>query len=225
MYKINSTFLSIYSRIINFYKKRKLKRKERLDYLYLIKCGVDTEQGFVTLIGRPIIQKHPHSEIIIENGVTLVSDPLGNPAGIAHPVTIATLRAGAKIILRKDCGLSGATICAASKIEIGEYVGIGANTAIYDTDFHAIDPYERKFDNFNKTKSAPIIINDFAWIGGNSIVLKGVTIGRGAIIGAGSVVTKNIPELTIYAGNPAKYIKSININDETYSYLFNSSKK
>jgi maltose O-acetyltransferase len=57
---------------------------------------------------------------------------------------------------------------------------------------------------------APIIIEDHVWISYNVCILKGVTIGKGAIIGAGSVVTKDVPPFTVYAGNPAKFIRNIN---------------
>ena len=56
---------------------------------------------------------------------------------------------------------------------------------------------------------SPTIIEDDAWIGVNVIILKGLTIGKGAIIGAGSVVTKNVPPMTLVAGNPAKVIKEL----------------
>ena len=56
-------------------------------------------------------------------------------------------------------------------------------------------------------KSAPIIIKDKAWLGFNVIIMKGVTIGEGAVIGAGSVVTKDIPDYAIACGNPAKVVK------------------
>jgi acetyltransferase-like isoleucine patch superfamily enzyme len=217
--------LSLKKEINLFFVRKQDYKKKKSDYLFLSRNGVQTKFGYVTLVGKPIIQKYPNSKIIIESGVTLVSDSAANPAGIAHPVTLATLRDGAEIIIHKDSGLSGATLCAAKKIEIGEYAGIGANVSIYDTDFHPLNPYERKFDNFNKTKINPVVIGNFVWIGGNSIILKGVSIGNGAVIGAGSVVTKDVPEFTLYAGNPAKFIKSIEISDETCNYLFNSCKE
>lgn len=213
--------LILKERLIRSWIRFNKYRKKRSDYNYLKKNGVDTEFGFVTLYGKPIIVKHLRSSIKIEKGVTLVSDSSINPAGIVHPVTLATLREGAEIIIHKDAGLSGATICAAEKVEIGEYVGIGANVSIYDTDFHALNPWERKYSNFENTQVSPVKIGDFAWIGGNSIILKGVIIDKGAIVGAGSVVTKDVPELTVYAGNPAKYVKKIDINNETYDNLFN----
>lgn len=201
------------------------KIKVYSDYIYLRNCGVVTEPGFVTLIGKPIIQKHVNSIIKIDKGVTLISKNSGNPAGISHPVILATLNENAIIHIGKDSGISGSTICSATNITIGEYVGIGVNSSIYDTDFHPLNPMERKFDNINKTINEPVSIGDFAWIGGHSIILKGVSIGNGAVVGAGSVVTKNIPKLALYAGNPAKFVKEINIDDETYNNLFNTSSK
>ncbi|NVO02172.1 MAG: hypothetical protein HXX09_05670 [Bacteroidetes bacterium] len=57
--------------------------------------------------------------------------------------------------------------------------------------------------------TAPIIINDFVWINFNAIILKGVTIGEGAIIAAGAVVTKDVPPFTLVGGNPARVIKQL----------------
>jgi acetyltransferase-like isoleucine patch superfamily enzyme len=61
-------------------------------------------------------------------------------------------------------------------------------------------------------KMAPIRIGNKAWIGFNVIILKGITIGEGAVIGAGSVVTKDVEPFTVVAGNPAKIIKKITEN-------------
>lgn len=196
------------------------------DYYYLKSCGVETQLGYVNLFGtKPIIFKCPHSRIIMEKGVSLVSNNYVNPAGISKPVVIATLAEGAEIFLGKDCGMSGATLCAAKKITIGEYVGLGANVSIYDTDFHPLDPYLRRYGKLEDTRVAPVMIGDYAWIGANSMILKGVNVFRGAVIGAGSVVTHDVPELTVVAGNPAKVVKKIDMRDETYDYLFNASKK
>ena len=77
-----------------------------------------------------------------------------------------------------------------------------------DTDCHPIDYSVRRNSN-EGTCSAPIVIEDDVWIGAQSIVLKGVTIGARSIIGAGSVVTKSIPADCIAAGNPCKVIRTI----------------
>jgi galactoside O-acetyltransferase len=63
------------------------------------------------------------------------------------------------------------------------------------------------YKNWTGVKHAPIIIKDKAWIGFNCIILKGVTIGEGAVVGAGSVVTENVPDYAVVAGNPARLIR------------------
>ncbi len=69
------------------------------------------------------------------------------------------------------------------------------------------------YKDWEHVKSAPIIVNDKAWIGFEVVVLKGVTIGEGAIIGSRSVVTKDVPEWTIVAGNPAQFVREIPANE------------
>ena len=63
--------------------------------------------------------------------------------------------------------------------------------------------------DWRNVNSRPIVIKDDVWIGMNVIILKGVTIGEGAIVGAGSVVTKDVPAWTVVAGNPAKVVKHL----------------
>lgn len=178
-----------------------------LDYFYMRYYGVDTHFGFVTLIGRPIIQRCPGSKIIIHKGVTLVSNSRGNVAGINHPVILATLSSKAIIEIDEDSGLSGSSLCSASSIFIGKHSGLGANSCIYDTDFHPLDPILRRENNSNNIKSYPVNIGEDVWIAANCLILKGVDIGNNAVVGAGSIVTRNVEENDIVAGNPARSIK------------------
>ncbi|KAL3666470.1 hypothetical protein V7S43_008718 [Phytophthora oleae] len=90
-------------------------------------------------------------------------------------------------------------------ITIGDRVMLAPNVQLY-TASHPLDPEER---SSGLEIGKPITIEDDVWIGGNAVVVPGVTIGRGAVIGAGSVVTKNVPPMCVYAGNPAKFIKKI----------------
>jgi acetyltransferase-like isoleucine patch superfamily enzyme len=127
-----------------------------------------------------------------------------------------------KISIGQDCYLGeGSRIWSAASIDIGNRVFISHNVNIHDTNAHSIDPKIR-YQHFIETMSTgfprentvdivshPIIIEDDVWIGFNSIVLKGVKIGKGVIVAAGSVVTKDIPEYSIVAGNPAKVVKNI----------------
>ncbi|KAG3132975.1 hypothetical protein PI126_g19375 [Phytophthora idaei] len=91
------------------------------------------------------------------------------------------------------------------EITIGNRVMLAPNVQLY-TATHPLGPKTRA-TGYERTK--PITIEDDVWIGGSVVVLPGVTIGRGAVIGAGSVVTKNVPPMCMYAGNPAKFIKKI----------------
>jgi acetyltransferase-like isoleucine patch superfamily enzyme len=89
-------------------------------------------------------------------------------------------------------------------LHIGDYVGIGCRVTILTFDHHYRNAEAVPFDN--KIFRRPVIIRDFAWIGWNSCILPGVEIGEGAIVGMGSVVTKNVPPLAIVLGNPAEVI-------------------
>lgn len=87
------------------------------------------------------------------------------------------------------------------KIEIGNGTFISWDCCIMDRDYHSIDS--------EREKKLPIRIGKHVWIGCRSLILKGVTIGDGAVVAAGSVVTKDVPEKTLVAGNPAKVIRDI----------------
>ena len=101
-------------------------------------------------------------------------------------------------------------------ITIGNHVLIGPNLGLYAAN-HSILPEERIAGGcFSK----PITIEDNVWIGGDVKVLPGVTIGEGSIIGAGSIVTKDVPSRVIAAGNPCKVIRKITEKDKT-GYLDN----
>ena len=96
----------------------------------------------------------------------------------------------------------GASIAAVNRVEIGERCLIGEFVAIYDTNFHPVEPR-------SGVKTAPVKIGRNVWIGHRAIILPGVTIGDHAIVGAGAVVTKDVPSLTIVGGNPARPIRTI----------------
>lgn len=91
-------------------------------------------------------------------------------------------------------------IVCAQKIEIGKNVAIARNVVIRDTDAHSI------LDGKHQ-KTKPVKIGNHVWIGANATIMKGVEIGDGAIVAAGAIVTKNVPERCLVAGIPAKIIK------------------
>ena len=93
------------------------------------------------------------------------------------------------------------------KVIIGNYCQIAGETRIFDNNSHALHYSNGR--QMSKTDVAPIIIEDNVWIGVRSIVMKGVRIGHGAVVAAGSVVTKDVPPMTLVGGNPAKLLKKI----------------
>lgn len=118
----------------------------------------------------------------------------------------------AKILIGNNVGVSSIALWSEKEISIGDYTIIGANTTIIDTDAHPLSAQDRLVDLGKGAKVAPIIIGKNVFIGTNCIILKGVSIGNRSIIAAGSVVTKDIPEDCIAAGNPAKVIKHLSSN-------------
>lgn len=113
---------------------------------------------------------------------------------------------GGQIEIGNNVGMSSTRMWISNQLIIGNNVKIGACCLIIDTDTHQIDYLQRRRGN-GLVKSAPIIIEDDVWIGAHCIVLKGVTIGARSIIGAGSVVAKDIPADCIAVGNPCKIIR------------------
>jgi acetyltransferase-like isoleucine patch superfamily enzyme len=114
----------------------------------------------------------------------------------------------------------GTRIWSQASISIGDYVLIAHLVDVHDTNSHPINWQERRLDSEailgggdyrtpTQTLSAPVIIEDDVWIGFKASILKGVTIGRGAIVSAGAVVTKNVEPWTIVAGNPARVIGTL----------------
>lgn len=97
------------------------------------------------------------------------------------------------------------TILDEARVTIGDDCFIGPNVSIY-TACHSTDPVER---NTRIEWAEPVTIGDNVWIGGSVTILPGVTIGNNVTIGAGSVVTRDIPDNVVAVGNPCKVIKSV----------------
>ena len=157
------------------------------------------------LYGLPIIQKHRRSTFVIGAGLELRSTVRANPLGATHPVILSTRRPGAILQIGGHFGMTGGSIVAEERITIGDRVTVGANSIIADTDFHPLDALARQNTPLDGG-TAPITIEDDVFIGMGTLVLKGVTVGARSIIGAGSVVTRDIPPDVIAAGNPAAVI-------------------
>ena len=127
--------------------------------------------------------------------------------------------------------IGASTFISVDGIEIGDDVTIAWGCTVYDHNSHSVKWSERQYDTLREmddirhgrnpiaskdwsvVASKPIKICDKAWIGFNCIVLKGVTIGEGAVVAAGSVVTKDVPAWTLVGGVPAKPIRSLDLTD------------
>ena len=133
---------------------------------------------------------------------------------------LLTFGHGGKITIGDYCYVGEqSNIWSALSIEIGDRVLIAHNVNIFDNLTHPINPKARHEQfkqiitsghpkHIDLSEGAVVLSND-VWIGCMSLVLKGVTIGEGAIVGAGSVVTKDVPPYTIVTGNPARIVREI----------------
>ena len=172
--------------------------------------GVELGRG-VTAHGPVGLLRWPGGTIRIGAGVSLISSwRRATAACLAWPVRLRVFGPGASIDIGEGAELSGTSITARSTaVRVGRGVLVAPNCVIVDSDFHAPWPPEARATEPGMERDAPVTIGDHAWLGMQCIVLKGVTIGEGAIVGAGSVVTRDIPPRTLAAGAPARVIRHL----------------
>lgn len=161
----------------------------------------------LNLYGIPVIFKKKGSQLNIGENCTIKSSFLSNLVGLSQRTIIVTRTEEAKIEIGNNVGISGATIYARNEITIGDNTLIGGNVKILDNDFHPIEVEARNLDIKEKIGTRKIKIGKDCFIGANSLILKGVEIGDGSVVGAGSVVTGKFPSNVVIAGNPARVIK------------------
>ena len=122
---------------------------------------------------------------------------------------------GATIEIGDDSYLANASLACSERITIGRRVMIAGGVTIVDSDFHPLTPAARMFDTIaispagDRTRRPairvkPVTIEDDVWIGYNATILKGVTVGAGAVIAPGAVVTSDVPPGVLVEGNPAR---------------------
>lgn len=171
------------------------------------------KKGPHSLVKHAIINASPEdTEIRLTIGEDCVID---GSIMVLH----GTMEIGDRVVIN-----DGTRLVCAENIVIGNDVMISWGCNIVDSNMHSLHSAERLEDtrnarieienhtmgqhvDYSKIESAPIVIKDSAWIGFNAIILKGVTIGKGAVVGAGSVVTKDVPDYAVVGGNPAKVLK------------------
>jgi acetyltransferase-like isoleucine patch superfamily enzyme len=161
-----------------------------------------TEVGMLTRLSGGVIVRN-HGALRLGRRVKLCGKPV--------PIELVALP-GAELTIGEGTSINrGVSICAQRSIRIGRNCGIGNDVLIFDTDFHGIG------DHFQARDAAPVTIGDDVWLAARSMVLKGVTIGDGAVVCAGSVVATNVPAYAMVGGVPARVIRRLNVAPEAAS--------
>lgn len=192
------------SRAFNFFRlKLSLVNKAYFTFLgriYLRLCGINQMGKNLIFFGSPKVQKAKNGFLSIDDNCTFRSQATSNLIGINRPC-ILSIQNDAKLQIGKNCGFSGTVIGCFVDITLEKNVRCGANTLITDSDWHLEDS--------RSGKPRPIYIEENVWLGVNVTIMKGVRIGKNSVIGANSLVTKDIPENVIAVGNPCRVIKII----------------
>lgn len=117
-----------------------------------------------------------------------------------------------RILLPENCSIAEHTVINADAIihcaggvTIGRYVHIGHGLSIYSSNHNYQSSKSIPYDEIDVLK--PVAIHDFVWIGSNVSIMPGVTIGEGAVVGGGSVITRDVPKYAVVGGNPARILK------------------
>ena len=173
--------------------------------------GVELGVG-CRFFGLPLFRRLPGSVMRFGADCEVRSAPWSNMVGINRPCIFSTMLENALLEIGEGCGFSGTTIGCASRVILGRRVMCGANVTITDTDWHPLEWRPRAEGQTGPV--APVSIGDDVWIGMNATVLKGATIGRRTVIGAGSIVSRPIPEGVIAAGSPAVAIRKLATADD-----------
>ncbi len=167
--------------------------------IYIIKWHF--KRNSATLIDLPvIIGLLP--QLVNEGSLHIAINANFRAFRLRHRIRVwknASLKIGENVFLN-----DGVNICATLNICIGNHTKIGDQTYIYDSDFHQVSPDV-------PIRQAPVSIGSNVWIGANSMVLAGASIGDNSVIAAGSVVTGSIPANCLAAGSPAKVIRLLTI--------------
>jgi maltose O-acetyltransferase len=147
----------------------------------------------VRVWGRPAIGVW--GRLVVGDRVMLISTPVRTELSVG-----GTLEIGERTFINYGCSIGASEL-----VRIGPRCSLGTHAILMDNDFHTIDPERRQ----QRPASQPIVLEENVWLGARVIVLKGVTIGADSVIGAGSVVTRDIPPRSVAVGAPARVVRSL----------------
>lgn len=176
--------------------------------------GVELGNG-CRFYGLPIFRRHPGAAIRVGAGCEFRSAKWANLVGVYRPCMLSAMTEHAVLEIGEGSGLSGTSIGCALSVAIGRRVMCGANVTITDTDWHPLGWRQRAEGKLGPI--APVTIGDDVWLGMNAMVLKGVSIGPRTVVGAGSIVTRSLPEGVIAAGQPAVAIRKLRPDEDAES--------
>ncbi len=172
-------------------------------------------RGHGAVVGRGLrvrgpLLLHVHHTALIRIGdhCRIQSGFAGNPVGGSSRMAL-WIGPGAELRLGDRVGMSNSTIVCQRAVTIEDDVFLGGDSKVYDTDFHSVHARERARPGNPGARKAPVRIGRRAFVGGHCVVLKGVTIGDEAVVGAGSVVRSDVPAREVWAGNPAGFVRHL----------------
>lgn len=157
--------------------------------------AADSVGSRVRLAGRPRVVNEGH--MVIGQRVQIFST-IATTELVTGPE--GTLEIGERTFVNSGCSFGAQLL-----VRIGPNCQIGPHTMILDNDYHRVEPEHR----LERPESRPVILEENVWIGARAIILPGVTIGTGSCIGAGSVVTRDVPPRTFAAGVPARPVSAL----------------
>lgn len=198
-----------FSELFWFIKRVTNKYYEYVNCIKLTLFGV-TYGNHCVIHGNFSLRVNRGATVSIGNNFCFICGRALNPLS-RNSGGVIKLNAGAFLSIGEHVGISSSVIWVHHSIHIGDYVKIGANTILMDSDCHSLNYLERRNHeaDMKGKKNSGIVIGNDVLIGANCIILKGVSIGERSIIGAGSVVTKDIPADCIAAGNPCRVIRKL----------------
>ncbi len=174
------------------------------------------------LKGIPVFYKAKGASLRLGKNVTIRSSFLSNLVGLYSRTIIVARMPGTTIEIGNNVGISGSTIYARKGVYIGDNTCIGGNCKILDNDFHPLDYETRNVQlsgdrggDCDKIPCKEIRIGKNCFIGCNSIILKGTVLGDGCVVGAGAVVHGVFPDNCVIAGNPARVIRKLEIQEKS----------
>jgi acetyltransferase-like isoleucine patch superfamily enzyme len=163
-------------------------------------------EGKIIVFGTPLIDIRKGSKLYLGDGVILTSRNRGYHLNIPSQVKLFADRPGAEIRIGDETRIAGSCIHAWRSVTIGKRCLIAGNCQIVDSNGHDLSFPNVENRLHTSGSSSPVVIEDDVWLGTNTIVLPGVTIGKGSVIGANSVVSSNVPPMVVARGNPAEVV-------------------